>query len=567
MNNSIIFFDSKSKLINPSDEIFNGENLVEFFVEIDNSIDQVLTRIIYDKLMNNEFTNIIIPVCFGETLSDFLGLRLATHIRCTPGVNREKNIFLYSFTGIEDYFSNECFNILKTKGVFLIDYNVDSILQSSKNEKSYLSTERIPNEVFKLKLDIPLNYEDSHSLANEWAIYRWANTINASNKEIINIESKLENDLYFKYLKTIYPINTSDIITEDELQLKYEGEPTILYIDDEANKGWSEIFEKIMFEANDIDFLHLDDEFNEKSKKEIIDISMDKIKDKDENVDVVILDFRLHKSDFDQTSIEDITGYKLLKEIKEYNKGIQVIIFSATSKIWNLQALQEAGADGFIMKESPENHVNSNFTKQTIENIILKLNECLSMVFLKDVCINIENIKTHILSISNTTGNLGLNEGLVRMKFKNEIFIQLDIIYDCLKRSSQNISTFINDENSYLNLSFISIFKILELINDFYTNERGTLLKSGTPVQHYNKNDNSFSTFKGDYPTTRDKIFTIIDVELDSSPKDYFQKIHSNIIFRNNIIHPKTLKNYKKTSKKENLRFLILLTELVTKIK
>lgn len=50
--------------------------------------------------------------------------------------------------------------------------------------------------------------------------------------------------------------------------------------------------------------------------------------------------------------------------IKKINPGIQVIIFSATNKVWNLQALQEAGADGFIIKESPENSIDPNFTKK-----------------------------------------------------------------------------------------------------------------------------------------------------------------------------------------------------------
>ena len=82
-----------------------------------------LTKTISDNLQNDEFINIIIPTCFGKILSDFLGLRFATHIRCTPGINQHANIFLYSFTGIQDYNTNECFNIIRTKGVFLIDYN------------------------------------------------------------------------------------------------------------------------------------------------------------------------------------------------------------------------------------------------------------------------------------------------------------------------------------------------------------------------------------------------------------------------------------------------------------
>ena len=81
-----------------------------------------------------EYMNILIPACFGGVLSDFLGLRFATHIRCTLGINQTANILLYSFTGVQDYFSNECFNILKTNGVNLIDYNIQSIINEYKYE-------------------------------------------------------------------------------------------------------------------------------------------------------------------------------------------------------------------------------------------------------------------------------------------------------------------------------------------------------------------------------------------------------------------------------------------------
>ncbi len=563
MNKSIVFFDSTTDLINPKDEAFFNKNLVELVLQNDKSIDFLLTNIIHNHLVSEEFTNIIIPACFGNILSDFLGLRIATHIRCTLGINQQSNIFLYSFTGIQDYFSHEYFNILRTQGVFLIDYNIETIIKSCTINKNYLSKDNLINEVKKIKIEIPLNYEDSHSLANEWAIYRWANTIKAIDKGIAKIESKLKNDLYYKYLKTIHPINDFETLKSQELKLNFKGEPTILYIDDEAEKGWREIFEKIIIEENDIDFLHLDNDFNGKSKKDIVEISMDTIKK--ENVDVVILDFRLHKDDFENTPIQEITGYQILKKIKEYNKGIQVIVFSATNKIWNLIAIQEY-ADGFILKESPENSFDSSFTKQSVLNMIVSINNCLEMIFLIDTYKNIENIKKHIMSISNSTGNLGLDEGLLKMKFKNEIFIQLDIIYDCLKRSSQNISTLVNDESSYLNLSFISIFKILELINDYYINEHGTVLKSGTPIQSYNQQSDSFIKFKNKYPTTRDKIITVINFDLNSPPKNYYHKISTYINFRNNIIHPKKLRDYKKTTKDENLAFLILITDLIIKI-
>ncbi|MFT4645171.1 MAG: CheY-like chemotaxis protein [Planctomycetota bacterium] len=565
MSKSIIFFDATTNLVNPEDQEFINNNLAQIVLNNDKSTDQEITRIITENLLEKEFTNIIIPACFGGVLSDFLGLRFATNIRCTAGINQTANIFLYSFSGIKYYFSNECFNILKTTGVTLIDYNIQSIIGSTLIEKKKLSIDDLIEQVKKLKMDIPLDYEDSHSIANEWAIYKWANTISATDGEIVKIESKLENDLYFKYLKTIYPISDFEILSNDELQLNSDGNPIVLYIDDEAEKGWKEIFEKIFIEKNDIEFLPFGNELNEKSKNEIIDFSLKQVIDEDAGL--VILDFRLHKEDFGGIPIQDVTGYQILKRIKEHNKGIQVIIFSATNKIWNLQELQEAGADGFILKESPENNSEANFTKQSIINMIHSIDNCLKMTFLKDIHKNIKKIKKHLFSISNNTGDGGF-EGLMKMKFKNEVFIQLDIIFDCLKRYSEDISTEVKDESSYLNLSFTSIYKIIELINDFFTDERGQKLKSSsTGIQRYNQNSNNFSKIVEGFPSARDKIYTIIKFELNDEPSNFVQKLNRFNKFRTNITHPTTLRDYKKTTVLENKAFLSLTADLLMKIK
>tara|TARA_B110000503_G_scaffold105005_1_gene156715 strand:+ start:7444 stop:9147 length:1704 start_codon:yes stop_codon:yes gene_type:complete len=567
MNKSILFFDATTKLVNPQDEFFIGENTRELLIDEDTLIDEVLTTIINDNLLEEEYTNIILPACFGAILSNFIGLRLATQIRCTPGVNQTSNIFLYSFTGIQDYFNNECFNILKTTGVSLIDYDIQTILNCFNKQQRILSPNNLKQQVSNLKLDVPLNYADSHSVANEWAIYRWANALNTSDNQILKIETKLENDLYFKYLKAINPVSEIEEINLKELKLNFSGDPKVLYIDDEAEKGWWEIFCKILDDENEIFFSHLDDEFNQKNQNEIIDISLNKVIE--EKIDIVILDLRLHKEDFNNKPINEITGFKILEKIKNHNKGIQVIIFSATNKIWNLQALQNAGADGFIIKESPNNNYEPGFTKQSIEKMLLKVDECLDMIFLKDVYNHMKRVKKHLQNVSNNTGEYGLEEGLVKMKFKNEISIQLDIIYDCLSRTSKNISSDIRDENSYLNLSFISIFKIIELINDYFTDETGNRLKSNSKnIQKYNQQTRQFVKIAKDkYPTTRDKISSIIHFELNITLDTYTHKLNKFIKIRNNIIHPKTLKDYKKTTKQDNVSFLSLLCDLIMNVR
>jgi CheY-like chemotaxis protein len=499
MSKSIIFFDKSTNLINPNDQEFIDNNLVEIFITNDKSIDEEITRIITENLLEKEYMNILIPACFGGVLSDFLGLRFATHIRCTLGINQTANILLYSFTGVQDYFSNECFNILKTNGVNLIDYNIQSIINSTLIDKKKLSTNDLINQVKKLKIDVPLNYEDSHSIANEWAIYKWSNTIGATDGEIVKIESKLENDLYFKYLKTIYPISDFETLNSNELKLKFEGNPTVLYIDDEAEKGWKEIFEKILIDENDIEFLPVGNELNEKSKKEIIEFSLKQVIEED--VDVVVLDFRLHKEDFEDIPIQDITGYQILKKIKEYNKGIEVIIFSATNKIWNLQALQEAGADGFILKESPENSVEDGFTLKCIENLVHVFNSCFERNFLKAFHLKIDELKTELLPRKNF-------KKVSNPLDKNFVDEVLKWLYLSCELLAKNLNT------ASKTSSFLFLFSVLENLSNQIVNSEPIKIDNHSDIYYefeFSRVTNRLVFFKenretGEYTRTNNKL-------------------------------------------------------------
>jgi DNA-binding NarL/FixJ family response regulator len=114
---------------------------------------------------------------------------------------------------------------------------------------------------------------------------------------------------------------------------------------------------------NEIYFDCLVEYFKSISQNELIKKVIQKVTVDD--IDAVLLDFRLLPIDFTVDKIEEITGVKILQEIKKLTPGILVIIFFATNKIWNLQAYQDAGLDGFILKESLENSIDKDFTKSS----------------------------------------------------------------------------------------------------------------------------------------------------------------------------------------------------------
>ena len=322
-------------------------------------------------------------------------------------------------------------NFLKCPNVYYVDYNINSIQVflsriSFKNFKSKDMLENLKN----INIKPPTSYKSHHTISNEWAIYRWAHAIGASDNDIEKIENKVENNFYFKYLQAIYPITEIPKIGEDQLRIDNLKDAKILYIDDEADKGWYEVMFTIIAGVNKVkDFDYLGNELKNKTQNEIIDLSIKKIKEYD--AEIIILDFRLHDNDFD-CNIKEVTGYKILQAIKEINPGIQVIMFSATNKVWNLQALQDAGADGFIMKESPENSVDSNFTQEVIISFIQELDKANKRRFLKEFWIKLNDLK------------------IKSSKFDNEILIAWKLLYD----------SFTNQK--YFNYAYLQLFLIIE---------------------------------------------------------------------------------------------------------
>lgn len=421
--------------------IGNIANPIESATEqtvFNNVSDENLSEKIEQWLSEKIYNTIFIPLCFGSTLSDYSGLRLATHVRCTKTKNQTSRIFIYGFVGLDYLINNKYFNILKTRNAELVNFSKKAFDEVGNKTFEKLSIEELPKEISKLKLDAPKNYSDNHSVANEWAIYRWANAIGARDNKIEIILKKANYNLYFKYLQTIFPVSNIREIGTENLQIKGIEDAKVLYIDDEADKGWSEIFCTILCDINGVeDFDYICEVFKNKNHEEIINISLDRIRKQDS--DIVILDFRLHENDFSKEDISPITGLRLLKEIKEINPGIQVIIFSATNKIWNFQALQNAGADGFIVKESPENSMDSEFTVNEIESFIKIVKISSERIYLKMIWQQLKELKK------------------LTTKYDTDISIAFKLLYDS------------TDSAKYKNYAYLQLFLIIEkFISDDY---------------------------------------------------------------------------------------------------
>lgn len=390
------------------------------------------------------YKNEIHEILFVPTIFDYRngisyqGVEFALHWYFYLISLNNKFNFKIVLLGTEDksaFFQNCLYsNFLKCPNVDYLQNNFEDITQYLLDYK----TKEFDKKEALEKIDLigikpPTSYKSHHSIANEWSIIRWAKALKINTDEVEEfkkIENNIETSLYYNYLNTKYPISRNQKVNERKLI----NSGKILFIDDEVEKGWNIIFKKICTTKN---YSSFGKDFKNWEQDRIINESFEKAKE----ADVVILDLRLHDNDFDEKDPKVITGYKLLKKIKEYNRGIQVIIFSATNKIWNLQAIQDY-ADGFIMKESPENSIYDTFTSHSIENIFDIIDKCLKMNFLSRAKIQLDQIKE--LSTKNEEYK----------DFFNDIDSDLEISFDLLINTKSS--------NKYFSYAFLQLFQIIE---------------------------------------------------------------------------------------------------------
>ena len=116
----------------------------------------------------------------------------------------------------------------------------------------------------------------------------------------------------------------------------------IAIIDDMIDMGWKEAYSNVFHDSK----IECYDQQNVVFNPE-----------KFEKYDLIILDLRLDDevsgSSEDVLGIENLSGIKLLKEIKNHDPSVPVIISTASNKSWSLESAINNGADGYWSKEDP----------------------------------------------------------------------------------------------------------------------------------------------------------------------------------------------------------------------
>jgi CheY-like chemotaxis protein len=467
---------------------------------------------------------IIIPVRLGNEDAEYMGLYVGLHIRLTKelGDVRLLPILFITDDTKEEILTNQI-NRHKEKSALLLFTKGSYLLSAFSIDEYILNTLSNLEEKTLLEIVVPsLNIEKSkdpgHQLANDWGAFRLA--------KFAGYTLKLEkpSSLYFKYKDSF---TNNEIVPNANNTIGLFNESCrALLIDDNATSGWSETLKHILRSkiVNPEKLVSLD----------VITLFGDALKYADYiNYDIVFLDLRLLKEEdksIQIDSIDDFTGTKVLKVIKEINPGIQIIIFTASNKVWNIEKLLELGANGYYIKESPEYILSTRFSKDNYEEFIKTIQTCLLRKPLKQIY----SLSQKIISII---------DSLVKEK-------KLDKSFGKSVQQYINLANKIIDtakiENDYA-MGYIVLFKCIELINDNFIVEE-TLnnwkITIDGPLKQYSYNKVNNTTFLvtpisfyKNFPNYFEKIAGLTFQVLGFTNNEILDLYH-NVQRRHKFIHP-----------------------------
>ena len=508
---------SKESIINLGFPNFEIPNLVDNDTEYHNFIIKLF--------LDNEIDKLI----FDLSTKPIQSLKLVYHIRLSLTELKEKSLIPILFSATQSFESiigncGKWIQIFSTNGTYFTSLNLAKIdvqhiesLKANEYKIGFLDNIQI----------LPDETEGKHSIANQWGAFAMDKV---SNTNVLFYNDSLKqtfHKLYFKYIlafqfdygsleKTTHIKGNIPVGSSNTIEAKNKK---ILLIDDEAEKGWELVLKKV-FKNGDFQVIKekvVDyNSFSESAKKLITEGGFD----------LFLIDLRLNGIQEEEfTPIERFSGTNVLSEIKNQNKGNQVIIFTASNKAWNIKPLLDFGADAFYIKESPEYMFSSKVSESNYISFKSNVETCFERNYLKNIFSNICELKKNLKNLKNR----------YNQNFLDEIEILLEQSFDMHYNAK--------DDNQFA-YAYVTLYKIIEFINNEFVTElnsgnweimgEGNLLDWKWDV---NKYSNTGSEINGHKPPEWQKIAGLYFQKWHKIDHNFVQNVYFLIQKRNGFVH------------------------------
>ena len=237
-------------------------------------------------------------------------------------------------------------------------YNLKEAVLGRINGKFLTATERLILEINK-KIEEIKSKDDQINKNKE--LIEEKNKLDAFIEEIIReIKENIEGCNIQRSKKSI-----SDIISDIRKSFQ-EVPPKIIYVDDQAQEGWAKIFQRMIYGGESDNFAVIVPQKEEDEKEIVQRISNEekRLKENTNQIVLLILDLRL-KQEKGELPIEDISGIKVLKELKKEKFSCPILITTASNKWKSYREINRLGALAYWQKKGLD---EQNDTKSLLEN-------------------------------------------------------------------------------------------------------------------------------------------------------------------------------------------------------
>lgn len=159
-------------------------------------------------------------------------------------------------------------------------------------------------------------------------------------------------------------MNAIEVFTDDKVADVHKAlngrAPHVVYVDDMATAGWSNVLCRIIYNDPD-DYTNLcyvapnDDDDTQTIIQNIIEAFKTL-----GTVDLLILDLRLKKNERGYVNPKELSGFKVLERLHQINLKFPILVFTASNKVWSMKEAFKGNVMSFWTKGGLEQLDNEN---------------------------------------------------------------------------------------------------------------------------------------------------------------------------------------------------------------
>lgn len=532
---------------------------------------------------NNTISKLVIPISIPtDNPINTEGLKMVLHIRLNYEITLSQRlipIILLSDFSIENIICKNNFDtdnnpqsLLFTKGIYLSSFDSAEIIKTVKNAEP-CSPEDYQKQVLNRLKILPKASTRIHSITNAWGCFKLAQVTGLRDEIFKHVAlSGYLKELYSKYL-----ICYNDAFTQekriDHNPIKCNSKK-ILFIDDQADEGWGDLMKNI-FKGAGNNFVFIDSAKYKNSETKLFHDFEGFLTECRSHIgndwDLVIIDLRLNpeKEDVDNEMVSptEFSGYNLINEFLTENEGYQIIVSTASNKIWNINAALKRGASSFYVKESPEFNYSIKETNRHYENFKKDISHCFEKKYLSNIWKCINKIKKHFANNPLKKYFPNNLEMLKALSYQNLILEEVDSSFGMLKTENEN----------KFNVVMLSLFKVLESLSEIFIEKDETNGKlkfwDGSDVMFCKYNNRKYDLIQKNreipkyaYESTENKVHALLFQKLIIEDFNLHQVIHNISKYRNDYIHPENRFNLSNLTSNDIENWVTTLEKILIKV-